>query len=540
MVFIKDVSSNADAGTASKWGGNDINFLDDYFDDVDITPKVGKINTRTYFRSGKFEWRDSDNSHSYIIVAGNITANRNINIPVLSADDTLAFTGINNTFSTTQTIAAGAVTDYLYLYRATGVNGDAVDINFDLQDSLGGRDTYCDLRTSIVDNTSGSEDGRFVVNVMENGSKGEKFRIDQDGQIRVNLSAGTGTAAILYRNRNTVGDNCSLDFAHQDSASNQTTYASIRSEIIDNTDASEDGKLEFLTRQNGTLNENLILYDDGSLDVTRNRLQVKRDAASTLLELYRTDNGAGNSVDLIFFLEDSGNAQQQYCKLSGEIVTNTAGSEDGKLSIYNHRAGSEVKVSEITQIGLLKIGRDTSNLRNVPSIQHTSGTNITVNTNATEQNLLNQTVKGGIMNNHGSIHVRMGGTCLQNQATGTTYTFAIKFGGTTLWSDTGPSIAQSATRFPWLLDFTIFNKNATNSQGMIGFIMVNDTATATTGLGDAADDEQSVNANFSSSADPAKDTTADQTVLVTITMSVSNAAVETRQEFARIEVWPSN
>ena len=42
MVFIKQVV-NSNPGDADHWGGNDIDKLDSYFDNADITPTVAKI-----------------------------------------------------------------------------------------------------------------------------------------------------------------------------------------------------------------------------------------------------------------------------------------------------------------------------------------------------------------------------------------------------------------------------------------------------------------------------------------------------------------
>jgi len=106
LTFIKDVSGNADSGTASKWGGNDIMFLDKYFDNIDITPKVGKINTRTYVRSGKFEYRNPGDTFSYIVIGSALAANRNITLPLLTADDTFAFIGFSQTFTGNNTFTS--------------------------------------------------------------------------------------------------------------------------------------------------------------------------------------------------------------------------------------------------------------------------------------------------------------------------------------------------------------------------------------------------------------------------------------------------
>jgi hypothetical protein len=109
MVFIKDVAGNLDPGDATHWGGNDINVIDDYFDNVDISPKAPRINTITRFRDQKFYLLDSDASHAYIFQTGNLTADRKIILPVLTADDTPLFvnfaaTLFNKTLDPTTTV----------------------------------------------------------------------------------------------------------------------------------------------------------------------------------------------------------------------------------------------------------------------------------------------------------------------------------------------------------------------------------------------------------------------------------------------------
>ena len=55
--------------------------LDDYHDDIDITPKIAKINTETRIRSGIKKLMNPANTFGYSEVAGAITADRNVNEP---------------------------------------------------------------------------------------------------------------------------------------------------------------------------------------------------------------------------------------------------------------------------------------------------------------------------------------------------------------------------------------------------------------------------------------------------------------------------
>jgi hypothetical protein len=81
---------NADAGTADIVGGNDWDDLADWMNNVDKTGPV-KINTRTYFRSGKKELRNPLDTASYIEIASAITTDRNVTEPLLAAGDTRVY-----------------------------------------------------------------------------------------------------------------------------------------------------------------------------------------------------------------------------------------------------------------------------------------------------------------------------------------------------------------------------------------------------------------------------------------------------------------
>lgn len=170
MVFIKDVSANADAGTASRWGGNDINYLDDYFDNVDITPKLPRINTATYFRSGKFAWRNPADTFQYNVVAGAITANRNINIPVLTSDDTLVFLGLANTFTGGEQTIQGTGSDLLSMYRENNSVGNGPNLKFYANNSSGVKTDYGRFRIEVAVNTAGAEYGKANVRLTRNAT----------------------------------------------------------------------------------------------------------------------------------------------------------------------------------------------------------------------------------------------------------------------------------------------------------------------------------------------------------------------------------
>lgn len=170
----------------------------------------------------------------------------------------------------------------------------------------------------------------------------------------------------------------------------------------------------------------------------------------------------------------------------------------------------------------------------IPRILYCSGVDVGFDTTAAEQTLFSRTIPGNTMGTNGCINSRSSGYILQNQATGTDFTLRIKFGGTTLYQDNiATALAQSATPLPWTLDFDLFNINSASSNRMSGFFAMNDTSVSpTTGRGDITDDEIQAWGPFRQTGSSI-DTTTDQTLAVTIQMSVSNVNVAIHQENVR-------
>jgi hypothetical protein len=80
--------NQSDAGTATKFGGNDIDKWSNFATGVDVDDY--DVNSDFTLRSGKLKVRNPTNTFSYSIVGAAITADRNVSLPNLGADDTLA------------------------------------------------------------------------------------------------------------------------------------------------------------------------------------------------------------------------------------------------------------------------------------------------------------------------------------------------------------------------------------------------------------------------------------------------------------------
>lgn len=168
-----------------------------------------------------------------------------------------------------------------------------------------------------------------------------------------------------------------------------------------------------------------------------------------------------------------------------------------------------------------------------------SGATNDINTTNAEQNMLNYTVTGGSMCVNGSVEFKITGYILANSGS-PTYTFKIKFGGTTMYQGVTAAFGASATKIPFRIEGEIFNKNATNAQGASAMILINDTTATTTGIGDIGSAGTVESVFDSEGADTTKDTTTDQVLLVTVTMSVNNSAVHTVVKHTKVEVFQNS
>ncbi len=274
------------------------------------------------------------------------------------------------------------------------------------------------------------------------------------------------------------------------------------------------------------------------------------------LTLKQSTNTVGDYTVISNLIKNSSNAYFNAGWMKWQLVTNTAGAESSEWDVIVKNAGTLITPLRVKNDGITELGGSNrrlamsdagltalrtpvwSNLSGVISILGlSSGTAVDINTTNAEQDLLNYSVAANQIGANGFVRFEITGYLLQNQATGTTYTFTVKFGGTNMWVDVSPSVAQSATKLPFRIVGKIFNKNATNAQGISGSIVVNDTTAATTGIGDISNDTILFSGNFDSEgADTTKDTTSAQTLQVTVTMSVSNAATHTVVKHKSVEV----
>ena len=132
----------------------------------------------------------------------------------------------------------------------------------------------------------------------------------------------------------------------------------------------------------------------------------------------------------------------------------------------------------------------------------------------------------------------MGGTYVNSSGSSSTLTVRIKYGATTLYGDATQGFASGANTMAWVLDFTL-GASATNAQRMNGRFEVSENSqAATTGFGDLSIATGSKGGSMNSPlrGTSAIDSTAVQTLLVTIQHSQSSASTSISKELVIAEL----
>lgn len=171
--------------------------------------------------------------------------------------------------------------------------------------------------------------------------------------------AAEAPAIVLHRNSATPAVNDllgQLRFDGEDDADAATIYASIVGQILDPSDAGEDGALIFRVMTAGSLTDALALASNG----TQPRLTLRSDNAGTsvgpLLVLHRDSASPADNDDLgliAFDGEDDGGAQHTYAHITATALDVTNATEDGNLLFAVSAAGSAANRMGISASGVL-------------------------------------------------------------------------------------------------------------------------------------------------------------------------------------------
>lgn len=163
-----------------------------------------------------------------------------------------------------------------------------------------------------------------------------------------------------------------------------------------------------------------------------------------------------------------------------------------------------------------------------PIVVAKSTTEFTQNTSSSSFNLLNQTIPNGLFLSGRALRLRMWGSYLSNSGS-PTWTFAISYGGTTLYAHTTGATTADADRGAWNIDFDLFAQGNSDQSlnGNIRFSTPGAKTAPTTGVAGNLAVATDENVPIKGTDSAVDSDAADRALVVSCTMSVSNAAVET-------------
>lgn len=169
-----------------------------------------------------------------------------------------------------------------------------------------------------------------------------------------------------------------------------------------------------------------------------------------------------------------------------------------------------------------------------PSILAVTVAELDVVNTASETDLLSYNVPGNTLGTTHGLRVRIGADYFNNSGASRTLQIKIKYGSTTMYDDTTIALLANAARYAFMIDFVLFPKNSTSSQGVSGMIMIPLPGAATTGIGDASSDELRALTPFVG-ANASEDSTTALDLKVTVTHATNNASLSARKLYSIIE-----
>lgn len=165
-------------------------------------------------------------------------------------------------------------------------------------------------------------------------------------------------------------------------------------------------------------------------------------------------------------------------------------------------------------------------------------TEIDVANTAAETSLYSKTISAGDMQTDRMLRLTLLGDLLRNN--GEDPVLRVKFGATTLLQDTLAIGANSATRYPLLLEVWVAMLNSASSEwAMCRVIVPGAPGGATTGIGDLAGLSTTKGGLIGSSGAHSESTTVDKLLDITADWAAASAASSIRRKAAWLEMVPA-
>jgi hypothetical protein len=246
-----------------------------------------------------------------------------------------------------------------------------------------------------------------------------------DDVIIENTEAGSaeGPNVVLYRNSASPADNDvlgTIEFRGEDDAGDAQSYAEITASIVDASNSTEDGRIDFNTTTAGSLSTAVRLQEgrvginesapEAPIHVNNTDTQILRlecpnnDASSGAdIRMYRHRADAvgqdDDALSTVFFRghnDDADAAQREvdYAQVQAVIADATADSEDGKLLLQVQTAGTMTTQFEVGAAQLF-IGSDVATDAGVISTVNFRG----ANDNATPEDISYSALVASVVDN---------------------------------------------------------------------------------------------------------------------------------------------
>jgi hypothetical protein len=153
----------------------------------------------------------------------------------------------------------------------------------------------------------------------------------------------------------------------------------------------------------------------------------------------------------------------------------------------------------------------------------------------TETTVYTKTIAAGTLGTNHAVDLELWGNWVHPDTTGQILTVRVKFGGTTYFADATDNNTTAGTK-RWRLRLLLSGYGTTSAQYMRGQFSYTVQESATTGLGDIGTNGSGTDRLFGGT--PAKDTTSNQDLVVTLQWTNATASLCYQPEFAKLTYRP--
>ena len=240
------------------------------------------------------------------------------------------------------------------------------------------------IRFEAGDDTTNKDDGRITFNTSDASSTpDERMRIEPNGNVKisnklevshndwdglrvVNTNADANGAYLdLAKKSSSMADNDEsgvIRFRGDDDAGNEHTFADIRCQILDVSNGTEDGHLQFFTSYDGAYAERLRITRSGNIKVIDGDLQI--NTAGHGIDFAATSDATGATSEILDdYEEGTWTPTILYGGVTGYTAQSGTYTKVGRVVIAQFRVngnGGDTTTSNVIAIGGLPFTNSSS------------------------------------------------------------------------------------------------------------------------------------------------------------------------------------